>query len=196
MKSQGLAPLTVLLASLWHTVRLSEERCSIPPPIPFHEALTQVLRIEVDRGNNCLSFSVGHGNDGGGAPCSSGTAVVGLHHRAASQWVPSRLFPLLQCLWGMGRGLWLEGQDPAEDWAPQTLQPPEVSHCPFLKLSQALTTLPPVSNLPFLLLMHNLFQVSTGLSPVSLLLYFCCQLFALHSVRNLVTLKILTYMYG
>lgn len=61
----------------------------------------------------------------------------------------------------MGRGWWLEGQDPAEDWVPQTLQPPEVLHCPFSKLCQALTTLPPVSNPAFLLLTHSLSQVST-----------------------------------
>ena len=74
MKSQGPAPLTVLLASLWKTVLLSEGY-SIPPPL-FHGALTQALRIEVDRGTNCLSFFVGHGNVGGGGACSSSTAVV------------------------------------------------------------------------------------------------------------------------
>lgn len=70
--------------------------------------------------------------------------LCSLHHKTASQWVTLRLFPLPQCLWGMGRGWWLEAQDPAEDWGSPTLQPPAVSHCPFRKPHQAFTTLPPV----------------------------------------------------
>lgn len=83
----------------------------------------------------------------GGVPCSQAPLLCSLHHKSASQWATLRLFPLPQCLWDMGRGWWLEVQDPADDWgSPNSAAPSSFSHCPFSTLHQAFTTLPPVSD--------------------------------------------------